>query len=82
MEESFEDIEREEGRGLRGNDRVWEGQEGSPAEGGDRKTPCGDHTGRRAAAGKGWQMESSERPSLECTGANHSAFVCDRATGP
>lgn len=63
-------------------DRVWEKQQRSPDQGGDRKTPCGNHTGQRAAVEKGWQMESSDRPSMERAGSNHSAFFYDTATCP
>lgn len=63
MDESFEDIERKEGRGFRGRavflramEWVWKefgrGSRWSPDQGGDRKTPCRNHTGQRAATGK------------------------------
>lgn len=93
MDESFEDIERKEGRGFRGRavflramEWVWKefgrGSREAQIREGTGKLPVGITQAREQPLGKDCQMESSDRPSLGCAGSNHSAVVFDPATCP
>lgn len=93
MDESFEDIERKEGRGFRGRavflramEWVWKefgrGSREAQIREGTGKLPVGITQAREQPLGRDCQMESSDRPSLGCAGSNHSAVFFDPATCP